>query len=305
MQNSTNYKKSNKILKSDICVYTTANEEYIPKALISLLSFRYHNPEIDLYILSNNFISNKSKNLLKKYNIKLLVIYPENLFYKSFQYPVECYYIFYGPQVFINNYKYSMYIDGDIYCDKPINIDFYKIKNFAGVSIGKIKSVFPNDWNDVFNHWKFTSIPDYRIQSGVVIFNNSSMIECNFLHVIGEIYDKSIKVGLPRKGDDSLFSLFQILRQDIDPYILPYIYNYIPGENLSVYATHSSDSTLENPILIHFTNNNKKPWKKIKSNSNAIHQKKWQSMLIKNLSFFEVLQYFPSFLLNKARNILQ
>ena len=251
-----------------ICAYSTCNDLYIQNSIVSLLSVKKWNPNIDLYIITSN-LSDKDREFAARYKINVIEEDLSSKFHTSFSYPVECYYLFAGQKIFLERgYDYSIYIDGDIYCNSSITINWPKIKYFAGVSLGSTKDILGKDLDKINKIWEIQSVPDYRIQTGVLIFNNKSLTKIDLLGKIAKLYSESIAHSIPRTGDDSLFSLFQLVHQEVKPLILDENYNLIlyyskSQANLD-YLRYAENKILE-CVFYHFTCKVNKPWQTISS----------------------------------------
>jgi len=88
-------------------IYTTCDDNYVKYAIVALKQFQYYNKKYDAYIISS-YISNENISLCNNFNITIKIIDLSNYFTNledrsNKKYPIECYYIFYGP-IIIKNY---------------------------------------------------------------------------------------------------------------------------------------------------------------------------------------------------------
>lgn len=243
-----------KLSTKNTVFFSTANDPYIFQAATSLLSIRQFLPDAELYILSRQ-ISDKNKRFLKRRHIKYIELDLTYLFFQSWEYPSECYYLFAGPKVFKKlGFKYSVYLDGDVLCLKNPIENCPPIHDIAGVKANKFKEIFSSE-KTVFSskfHISSKLFSNYRINSGVVYMNNTVLTNLKFLDKCGDLYYETWDIGCPRKGDDSLFALFQLTNfSKLSPIVLDDIYNYIPHYK----GFKTDDST----IFFHFSFD--KPWK--------------------------------------------
>jgi len=247
--------------EDNTCIYTSANDDYAIYAAISMLSVRKFCPKISLFLLSSS-LSSKTKIFLDSHDIKYIEKDYSSVFYQTWQYPIECYYIFIGPEIFQGmGYKYSVYMDGDILCcDNPLKIDNFNIeKKIYGVASGETGQIFGNDIENICHRWNMPhSMSRQRINSGVVYFNNHAMSDAHLLQCAGTLFDESVKSGIPRKGDDSLLALFCVLLiDDQDLGYLPNIFNYIPDRNHFKCPSHAI-------VFFHFCGRGVyKPWRRL------------------------------------------
>ena len=234
--------------------FSTANDAYIFQAATSLLSIRRFLPKAKLYILSRE-ISDKNKRFLKRCHINYIEVDLTYLFFQSWEYPIECYYLFAGPETFKKlGFKYSVYLDGDVLClNNPIK-DCPPIKDIGGVEANTFKELFGAEKDDIAANFSIPTklFSKHRIQSGVIYMNNNALTKLNFLEQCGKLYYDSWEKAHPRKGDDSLFALFQLTNNaSLNPTLLEDKYNYMPN--------FKSCKTDDSIILLHFTLD--KPWK--------------------------------------------
>lgn len=281
---------------SRICAYSTCNDAYIAQCVVSLLSVRHWNAEVDLFVVARTgTLTACSRQLLQRHAIGLVELDLTREFHTEFSYPVECYYIFSGPEVFgSKGYDFSLYIDGDVYCNGEISLPWNRIEFFAGVSHGSIEKLLGNDLDQIRQRWSVGEIVEYRVQSGVVAFNNANLNKVNFLRTIVEIYDESIRLGIPRKGDDSLFSLFQLLNPQIQPVLLEDTYNLLIRKS-SQFA-QDDETVIRDTVFFHFTASSPKPWLRnqaFPSFTAKYFARKWMQRMFDYLSESELERYFP------------
>ncbi len=197
---------------SNTIFFTSCNNAYIPYAIISLLKVRDFDRDAKLAIITRDItIANKKK--LKKHNI---VYYDLDLSDKircHWEYPEECYYYFAGPEIFLKEgIKYSIYFDSDVLC---CGNPYLRggIEGLAGVPIDSIENIFGDDITTIKNIFKIKkSTKDRkRINAGVIYFNNEFCRKKKMLARILELFEKCLDNNIPRKGDDSLFALFQLI----------------------------------------------------------------------------------------------
>ena len=279
--------------------FSTANDKYVSNAAISLISIRDFVPDAKLYILSRN-ISPKNKRFLKRKNINFIELDLTYLFFQTWEYPIECYYIFAGPKIFYDlGFQYSVYIDDDILCLKNPLVNCEDIIDIGGVKVNTFRELFGEEKDILLNTMKIdeTIFEQKRINSGVVYMNNQQLVKLKFLETSGELYLKCWTQGIPRKGDDSLFALFQLCKnEELSPKILPDNYNYIN-------QYHKNNHIDQSVIFFHFDAD--KPWKthpykhqEQNMDKYNFYIKKWRQMYLKaspnrwlnSLIFFRILK---------------
>ena len=240
--------------------FSTASTGYIAYSITSLLTIRKWLPEAQLYILGTE-ASDKERLYMLENNITFIELDLRAAFYKAWDYPVECYYIFAGPQKLLSKgFKYSVYLDGDVLCMRSPLLR-KKISGVAGVlspknKQGKSTDVFGEDWPKIKKKFKLSEedANKNRINAGIVHFNNERMKKLDLLGKAKQLYRESIEAGIPRKGDDSLFFLLQILfLNNNEKKVLEPVHNYIPQYH------DKWEYPLKKPIFFHFSLD--KPWK--------------------------------------------
>jgi lipopolysaccharide biosynthesis glycosyltransferase len=284
---------------SRICAFSTANDPYIPSAAASLLSIRRWNKDIPLYIISSR-ISHRSKKLLRAHDINFIEVDLRKIFTKTWDYPVECYYLFAGPQLLLKEgFSHSLYIDGDVYCnadplaDQPLS----SIKAFAGVTHGTIRQILGDDYQKAAQLWPQPSAPKNRLQTGVLYFNNTFLESFNLLEKVGKLFTQALESDIPRKGDDSLFALFQHVYPKLNYKQLPRTFNYITsdtGQSPQELLTRNSNLVHE-AVFYHFTNYSK-PWALQGTYPDSTYKyfvRQWRLRLIDTFSDKDLKKFFP------------
>ena len=235
--------------------YSTSNDSYIDYATASLLSIRKYLPDAKLCLLVTH-ISKHHKRMLHRKHIHYKEVDLRYMFYKTWQYPVECYYLFAGPEIFLEDgYDYSVYIDGDILCcDNPLLRE--SPSYIAATNAMRIKDVFLGDWPQISREFKIdTNLgEELRFHSGVVYFNNKAMAKLRFLEKASNLYDRCVRANLPRKGDDSLMTLLIAKYLKDDVLLLPSTYNYMTELKYNKWQY-----PIKKLVFFHFITD--KPWK--------------------------------------------
>lgn len=240
--------------------FSTASTGYIHYSVASLLTIRDHISDATLFILGRSATDDEKKLMLEN-DIKYIQLDLSDKFTQTWDYPIEAYYIFAGPEIFDRDgFKYSVYIDGDVLCAGDPVKDISEVNAIAGVASAKegdsAIGIFGDDWPKLKEIYDIADSLEGRdrVQSGVVFFNNQAMSGLGLLDRAYEMFKKCIEEGVPRKGDDSLFSLLQIVfLKTKDIVYLDNTYNYIP---------HFNDQwryPIDSLKLFHFTID--KPWK--------------------------------------------
>lgn len=286
-------------MNKQICAFSTADDKYARYSAVSLLSVRKWRPDIDLFIIGS-FFSDETKQFLSKYDIQYIEVDLDNLFHTSWDYPKECYYIFSGPEILKKKgYKYSMYVDGDVYChNDPINFDLKRIKDFAGaMTKSDIRAILGEDASTALSIYQNEStLSENRIQTGIVYFNNNSLAKKDFLNSIASVYQTAIDNNIPRKGDDSLLALFRLAYPDWRYEDLGRKYNFISfGAQRGVKYIRTDEDMLIHAVFVHFTNH-AKPWQnngRFPTYTFTYFYHQWRRHAIDSLEPGDLKLYFP------------
>ena len=251
--------KQLKLMNSGNTVFfSTANSGYAEYALTSLLTIRKHVPDANLYLLSSG-LSMDERSLAARFGVEVHEVDLSSVFYKTWDYPIDCYYMFAGPEILGRaGYKYSVYVDGDTLCkSSPFIAAFEGVTGVAAEGKdGIYTSIFGDDWPSIRREW---DMPDsvakrQRVNAGIVYFNNESMSKFNLLDKASKVFDSCVTLDIPRKGDDSLFSLMQyIYREEVEVSFIALEYNYV------LQFTRDRVYPISGLVFFHFSID--KPWK--------------------------------------------
>ena len=287
--------------KKNICAFSTADDKYAVSSAVSLLSVRKKSPDIDLFLIGTTY-STATKKFLKKHNITPIEINLSDRFHTSWDYPIECYYIFAGPELLHKRgYRYSAYVDGDVYCNSnPFDFDLTSIKDFAGTfTKSSIAAILGSDTEvatRIFGNEE--TLQESRIQTGIVYFNNDSLVKREFLEKITDVYQKAIDRDIPRKGDDSLFALFRLAYPTWGYLDLGDYYNKVTSGAQSIGIdewVRRDQEVITDGVFFHFTNHTK-PWKNTSRFPTYTHEyfyHAWRRHAIDTLTDEELQTYYP------------
>lgn len=245
------------INENNTVFYSTANAGYAIFAATSLLTIRKQVPNAKLLVLSSG-LSDYDKKILDKNNIDYLELDLSDKFTKTWDYPIECFYIFAGPELlYSQGVEYSVYVDGDILCKTDPLSNMPHVAGIASAAQDSdAASIFGVDFDKIKKIWNIPEGSDQRrrINSGVVYFNNKRMTQIRLQDRSAELFQICLASDIPRKGDDSLLSLLQYVVFDIDDIkYLSSSYNYALQFNDWFYP-------VTDLVFFHFSID--KPWKK-------------------------------------------
>lgn len=257
--------------KDKIAVFTTVNFNYIKYAIKCFELLEAHNPGVfDFHIITSAYISQTAFKSSIKVNYIKEDLHNAYRVETNWPYPPECFWLFRGPDIMRSlGYKHSMYIDADVVCTKRLDLDWLQ-EDFvlAGASRMKVSNWQPNTVFDFFRaiekriniiEENFSLIGENTasINSGVLFFNNHLWVQEQMFRISVECFKKAKDLGVPRKGDDSLLALVQLVTPSNFYKILSPNWNYYyerPNAN--------SRGKMEEIILMHMTAF--KPWRDIK-----------------------------------------
>jgi hypothetical protein len=283
--------------------FCVSDDIYIPKCVVSLLSFNNYNPEFDLVIITKK-PSDKHIELCNKYNIEVITINLDKYFYMRWDYPKECFYHFKGPELlYERGYDYSVFFDGDVYCNNPVNINWNEIEHIGGVG-HKTCKLFIERIDDFkliktkFNIKNNKSFNRRHIQAGIIIYNNKTLTEFKYFKKASELYDKSIRYGCPRKGDDSLLAFIIGYYPNLKVKYLISHYNFRNRTDFRAYLTNQYH-LINSCVFYHMIGI--KPWIEKHEKErypNYVYKyfvEKWRETMINRFSQLEIKTYYPQF----------
>ena len=206
-------------------IFSTSNDSsYAIEAISRLELARDKSHNCTVALIGSSF-SNTTKIIAKTKNVKLVEVGSEH-YPIQWDYPRECYYWTLAPDIF-KNYKYAIYIDGDVYCRKEpfINLQSYPLNSLAGITLKINPGITDREISIYSNEYSF-NLNTPRINSGVLYMNLEYLRKNNFTNKIKKLYEWSIRNNIPRKGDDSLLWVF-VKTHDWNWTYLPIEYNWI------------------------------------------------------------------------------
>jgi hypothetical protein len=112
-----------------LAVFASATDNYVPKALTALLSFRRWHPDFGYYLLGTSaHMRLETLRLLDKYELELIDLdesrqYLRKKVYDS-KFPVETVYLLKGPELMKERgFDFGISIDGDTFCYRPLQLE--------------------------------------------------------------------------------------------------------------------------------------------------------------------------------------
>lgn len=290
------------------CVFGVCNKKYISHIVVSLLITKKYNKEYDYYVLTSDY-DKKDIELCQNHGIKLLQIDLSKDFHTQWKYPRECFYHFKAPIIFKDlGYDYSIYIDGDIYCNRKIPLDISTVKGIAGTSYFTCKEMLyriARNMNKLEKEKKFLQEKKdiKHIHTGVLIYNNKKLVDIKYYEKVLDLYNKTIKLGLSRVGgDDPMLATVLLIHKEIPKLYLNKNYNYVLKQKLfkeckKDYYT-SQGNFIRNNVFYHLVRH--KPWNIFKDNvfinyTYKYFYNRWIHSMIDLLSQNEIKQYYPQY----------
>jgi pyruvyltransferase len=284
------------------CVFSTATDDYVPYAAVSLLTFKRYNSSFDMYLLCAH-MSDMAQSLCTRCGIKVIPVDLTDAFYREWKYPRECFYHFYAPELFERlGYSYSVYIDGDTYCNRSFSLEGHASTAFdlAGVSYDTTGEFFQELGElDALRHQLNVdndhALQRPRIQTGVLAYNNCQLARQKYFEKARDLYHISIERGLPRKGDDSLLALLVTKDQSIRVHPLSQSHNLIDFKLESLTPVPTPEEIITNAIVYHFVA--QKPWLEGCDGMGYAHKyfaSKWREVMINSFTQEEVKAWFPA-----------
>src|SRR5262249_38161355 len=169
-----------------VAVYSVANEGYVAKAVLALISFRRWQSDFGYFLLgTKSELSSESKHLIKRYNIELIDIDEVQSFVRHGRckgnYPVEVFYPLKGPELFAERgFHYSIGIDGDVFAPQAFNISdlgyiLNRTRAYAARPVGTLARTLANKRAEQNKEFTFSS----RLVEKVLGIKSSNVIGWN------------------------------------------------------------------------------------------------------------------------------
>lgn len=237
-----------------LAIIISCDDNYVPKAIIAIQSFKFYNPDYDAYIFGTTFTP-QSFDLATSYDITLIELNLKSDFinYNSNPYPIECFYHFIAHK-WLPEYDYIITTEPDIYFNRTIDFELLNSTKYVSTSY------HPNHLNfkytpivrdihifqqaldlDLNLDLNLDHIYNFRPLSGVRIYNVKNLHKIDFYDKIVDIYTKCLKFR-PIQGDDGLQILFSIFYPEYIETISPYLMiTYVDGMDLfqdKIYSFH-------------------------------------------------------------------
>jgi lipopolysaccharide biosynthesis glycosyltransferase len=192
-----------------MAIFATANDQYVPKAVMALRSFQRWHPGYGYFLLgTKSAMSRESLDFIHKFSIKLLEVDERQRFAGQVQYkvsyPAEVFYKLRGAELIAEHgFEYSMAIDGDVFCARPLEIESVldRIEGYAARPVGTLGRTFgwkqkhQNTIDFSFEHIRnLLGINEqslttrYEINGGVVIWNNRAMMKIGLFEKAMDIF---------------------------------------------------------------------------------------------------------------------
>jgi hypothetical protein len=255
-----------------------------------------HNSGVPLHVVGTKF-SKSMKFLMTSNGIKYIEINLKHKFTRQFKYPVECYYHFWGPKIFgPRGFTHSVAVDGDLLCNKKLGNVAQLAGNYIGaVGLGPVFAwkCITKDLPIYQKHMLISKIHlrQPRPQSGVLFYNNVNLQKIGFSEEVARLYGVALKLGVPRKGDDSLLSLYVISQEAQRIHYISGSYNVRNPVN---------PTTLRSAYIFHFVKH--KPWSVFSRSSNPNMPRnvymflvqRWQRLAKRKLTPVQLRTYFLS-----------
>jgi len=246
-----------KIIANKIALFTSINANYVKYAVTSYASYEKQNPgKFDFFIITADRLTDAEDALCERSNITVIYQDLSTVFKigKDWPYPSECFWIYKGPEIFNQlGYKYSMSVDVDTYCVQPLNLKWLNNIKMIGAAERRQGRLYPNQKVTCYGFLeqvgKVSEIEKHfnrkynreilGVNSGVLFFNNQSCVDNKFYEGMVSLFNKTKQLGYPRKGDDSLLSMYLML---MDPELLTHV-----GPEWNYYYLYEEDE--QNDIL--------------------------------------------------------
>lgn len=193
-----------------VAVFAAADDQYVPKAVMALRSFqRWHSDWSYFLLATKAALSQESLAFIQRYNIELLDVDETHRFLKQgrnkHNYPLETIYKLKGPElVFQRGFTYSIGIDGDVFCARPLEIEnlLGTIEGYAGVAVGDFGRTLGNKQREQNEEFDFSleRVRDtlgvdevalsttYEVNGGVLFWNNVAMAKLGLFDKVHQVF---------------------------------------------------------------------------------------------------------------------
>lgn len=214
---------------ASVAFFCSATENYVPQAALALLSVKRWHPECSYFILADTKrLSREAVDLIESLSLRVLPFEGETPFTELVpEWPLECYFILKGPELLYRlGYKYSVSIDGDVYCRRPLDLHqiLPSLKGWGGVG------VFPRNPDNRTRKFigdlvKERFVDNVYVNTGVLFWNNRRLSEFGFFEWCCTVYRACVEKGYTPPSDQQLFDI-AICRKDVEFLALPDGYNF-------------------------------------------------------------------------------
>jgi len=231
-----------------IAIFCTADDNYVDYAIIALKSFtRFHN--FDPFVISRP-LKKGSKKKLSEHGIGFIET-EDHLCVKSDRWPSETFLMLWGPEALNKmGYKFSVGIDADILCLKPLVIhEIFPCETYAGCRVNNPTWLYQAKCV-LLNQKEWFDLSGVRPQAGILFWNN---IWATKYHLWAKSLESFFAWGADnfKCADQSLLASLNI------PFkILPDTYN-----SRVIIKTRPVTIDINNIQVIHFVGVDK-PWNK-------------------------------------------
>ena len=213
--------------RNNTAIFSTGDAGYLKHMAIALFVACKHNRNFDPWIITD--ASKEETKFLEKFGISVIRIDLHDQ-YDVFNetWPSQSFWWSIGPNMFNDlDYDYSIFIDGDVYCNKKVDLDIFN----DDLEIAA-RSDEPNKYN-----------------SGVMLFNNKRLVETDLYTSAlncyrglstkafeewhgGKVHDQQVLTALGPNNElnDFLGSAYQFEIQDLDV-LWNYPFNLQKGRN--------------------------------------------------------------------------
>ncbi len=264
-------------------VYCTADDAYIRPSIIALESIRRFYPESSFFVIANkDRINAKNIALLSNFDIDLIHYTGDHLFPNVRPWKMETFWKYKGPEIFLNlGFTYSMYIDGDTLCVRPLDLAqlLPQIDGYAGIENQRPRRGNFHEPEFIRRKYGLTEedLNGHNTNAGVIFWNNKRMVELKLWERLVKVYQECTAENprMFRAVDQSLFALVSILEPALPWLILPRGYNY----RIHNVDDQKEDVKEEDIRIYHFIG--LKPWKRVPLKKSLLdpslllHRDKW------------------------------
>ena len=195
-------------------LYASADDRYVPTAVMALRSFQRWHPEFGYFILgTREAMHPESLALMQRYGIELIDVNDAHRFPVRGRFAYkdrERFYCLKGPELLAaRGFSHSAQVDGDVFCPKPMDLAelgrlLDRTDGLAARPVGSLDRTLRHRYGDRNKEFDFSHRSvrralglgrlalwrHYEYGSGVLYFNNVAMVQRGFYEACIDVFTR-------------------------------------------------------------------------------------------------------------------